>query len=78
MSLTKVKSKESHYHKAKSEYLTPDTIYRIHQLMWNAFNQVVKWELIIRNPCTNATPPKCESKKNLESINIALCPWGDM
>lgn len=31
--------------------------------MRSAFNQAVKWELMARNPCLNATLPKCEGKK---------------
>lgn len=63
MSLTKVKSKSSKKRKARTEYVTPNTISKIHQLLRSAFNQAVKWELMARNPCINATLPKFESKK---------------
>lgn len=62
-SLPKVKSKVTPQKKPKSEYLTPTNIQRIHQLLRSAFNQAVKWELMARNPCLNATPPKAEKEE---------------
>ena len=62
-SLPKVKSKVTQNHKPQSEYLTPTNIQRIHKLLRSAFNQAVKWELMARNPCLNATLPKAEAKK---------------
>lgn len=63
ISLTKVKSKSNKNRKARTEYVTTNSISKIHQLLRSAFNQAVKWELMARNPCTNATLPKFESKK---------------
>lgn len=63
ISLTKVKTKSNKNRKARTEYVTPNSISKIHQLLRSAFNQAVKWELMARNPCTNATLPKFESKK---------------
>ena len=39
-------------------YLTTHTVREIHKLLRSAFNQAVKWEIIGRNPCLNATLPK--------------------
>lgn len=39
------------------------TVREIHKLLRNAFNQAVKWELVSKNPCVNATLPKEEHKK---------------
>lgn len=63
ISLTKVKTKSNKNRKVRTEYVTPNSISKIHQLLRSAFNQAVKWELMARNPCTNATLPKFESKK---------------
>ena len=41
-------------HKAKTKYLTPNTIHNIHKLLRCAFEQAVKWEIISRNPFPKA------------------------
>ena len=61
--LLKVKAKGSKYYKPRSEFVTPTQIREIHKLLHNAFNQAVKWELMARNPVSNATLPKVEEKK---------------
>ena len=61
--LLKVKAKSSKYYKPRSEFVTPTQIREIHKLLHNAFNQAVKWELMARNPVSNATLPKVEEKK---------------
>ncbi len=43
-------------------YVTPNTVREIHKLMRNCFAQAVKWELMEKNPCVNATVPKAEQK----------------
>lgn len=63
VSLTKVKSKSNKNRKARTEFVTPNTISKIHQLLRSAFNQAVKWDLMAKNPCINATLPKFESEK---------------
>ncbi len=60
--LLKVKMIKRKNGKAPSEYLTPHTIREIHKLLRSAFHQAVKWELMGRNPCENATLPKEEKK----------------
>jgi len=60
--LTKVNAKGTKFYKPRSECLTPSQIKEIHKLLHNAFNQAVKWELMGRNPVTNATLPKAETK----------------
>lgn len=62
-SLLKVKAKNGKVRKAREEYVTPNMVSKIHQLLRSAFNQAVKWELMSKNPCINATLPKYESKK---------------
>ena len=44
----------------EGELISPNTIREIHKLLRNAFNQAVKWELMLRNPVQNATVPKAE------------------
>lgn len=63
LSLTKVKAKSNKNRKARTQYVTPNMVSKIHQLLRSAFNQAVKWEMMTRNPCLNATLPKFESKK---------------
>ena len=60
--LLSVKAVSSKYVKARTEYLTPHTVREVHKTLRNAFNQAVKWELMSKNPCINATPPKEEHK----------------
>ena len=43
ISLTKVKTKSNKNRKARTEYVTPNSISKIHQLLRSAFNQAVKW-----------------------------------
>ena len=39
------------------------TIRDVHKILRNCFAQAVKWELMEKNPCANATLPKHEAKK---------------
>ncbi len=61
-SLLKVKSKVTNNRKPNNEYLSNHVVREIHKLMRSAFNQAVKWELMAKNPCINATVPKEEHK----------------
>lgn len=74
-SLLKVKSVSTHC-KPKHEYVTPKVIKHIHKSLRCAFNQAVKWELISRNPVTNATIPKSDYDKReiwtVETLATAL------
>ena len=38
------------------------TVREVHKLLRSAFNQAVKWELMTKNPCVNATLPQEEHK----------------
>lgn len=62
--------------KAKTEFVTDKTIVKIIKLLRCAFNQAVRWELIGRNPFSNAILPKTEYGKrdiwNAETIRKAL------
>lgn len=75
-SLLLVKPKVANNRKPQSEFLTPHTIREIHKLLRNAFNQAVKWELMSKNPCLNATLPKEEHKQReiwtVETLQHAL------
>ena len=48
---------------AERKMVTPSTVREIHKLLRNCFNQALKWELMERNPCINATVPKAEYKR---------------
>ena len=45
------------------KYITPRMIYEIHQLLRCAFNQAMKWEMIGKNPCKNASLPKSKPEE---------------
>lgn len=60
LSLLKVRTRPSPYQKQKAQYLGPYHVKRIHTLLRSAFNQGVRWELLAKNPCVNATLPKFE------------------
>lgn len=61
-SLLTVKSKVTNNRKPNNEFLSPHVVREIHKLLNSAFNYGVKWELMSRNPVTNATLPKEEHK----------------
>ncbi len=50
-------------HKAKTTYVTNQTIEKIIKLLNCAFKQAVRWELIARNPFDNVVLPRTEYKK---------------
>jgi integrase len=57
----------------KNSYtVTTKTICEIHKCLRCAFNQAVAWEIIAKNPCNNAKPPKYapSEKKILDSDEI--------
>ncbi|MDD6503049.1 MAG: site-specific integrase [Oscillospiraceae bacterium] len=49
--------------KHETKYITPHTVREIHKILRNCFAQAVKWDLMEKNPCVNATVPKVEHKK---------------
>ena len=49
--------------KARTEFVTNQTIEKIIKLLRCAFKQAVRWELIGKNPFDNAVLPKTEYKK---------------
>lgn len=53
--LLKVKSRVVNNRKPNNEYLSCHVVREIHKLLRCAFNQAVKWELMAKNPCINAT-----------------------
>lgn len=42
----------------KTGFVSASTVREINKLLRNCFNQAVKWELMEKNPCVNATLPK--------------------
>ena len=62
--------------KARTEFVTNQTIEKIIKLLRCAFKQAVRWELIGKNPFENAVLPKTEYKKrdiwDAETIRLAL------
>lgn len=61
--LQTVKSPVINCKKPKSEYLTSSVIHNVHKILRSAFTQAVKWELVQKNPCVNATLPKKDEKE---------------
>lgn len=49
-------------YKSPEKAVSANIIREIHKLLRCAFNQAIKWELISKNPCLNATIPKSERK----------------
>ena len=45
-----------------TNFITPSTVRSIHKILRNCFAQAVKWEVMEKNPCINATLPKCDHK----------------
>ncbi len=60
--LLRVKSRVVKNRKPNNEYLSCHVVREIHKLLRSAFNQAVKWELMAKNPCINASVPKEEHK----------------
>lgn len=56
--LLKVKSVSTQNRKPNNEYCSVHVVREVHKLLRSAFNQAVKWEMISKNPCLNATLPK--------------------
>lgn len=67
--------------KARTEFVTNQTIEKIIKLLRCAFKQAVRWELVGKNPFDNTVLPKTEYKKrdiwNAETIRIALDQCSD-
>ena len=49
--------------KPTGKKVSPGTIRDIHKLISSCFKQAVKWELMEKNPCANATRPKVEQNE---------------
>ncbi len=60
LSMLKVKAVAKAYQKDKNIMVTPSTIRELHKILRSAFNQAVKWELMLRNPVEKATLPTVE------------------
>ena len=61
--LQKTPAVSTKMHKAKTQYVTNQTIEKIIKLLRCAFKQAVRWELIAKNPFDNVVLPKVEYKK---------------
>ncbi|WP_317854863.1 tyrosine-type recombinase/integrase [Chakrabartyella piscis] len=66
LNMLKVKAVARAYQKEKDIMVTPSTIRELHKILRSAFNQAVKWELMLRNPVEKATLPSVE--KNIRDI----------
>ena len=71
------KATENIYNKAKGGgFIKPSVIRDIHKLLRSCFKQAVKWELMEKNPCVNATRPRVERAEReiwtMEDLQRAL------
>ena len=66
--LQKTPAVSTKMHKAKTQYVTNQTIEKIIKLLRCAFKQAVRWELIAKNPFDNVILPKSEYKKRDISV----------
>ena len=60
LNMLKVKAVAKAYQKDNNVLVTPSTIRELHKILRSAFNQAVKWELLLRNPVERATLPKVQ------------------
>lgn len=67
--LLKVKSRVVNNRKPNNEYLSCHVVREIHKLLRCAFNQAVKWELMAKNPCINATLRNRLSTNRITSVS---------
>ena len=74
--LEKTKAVGSKHHPARTEFVAPKTMIKIHKLLKCAFGQAVRWEILARNPFANAMAPKEKYDKRdiwtAEMIQTAL------
>lgn len=61
--MLEIKSVGRYNSKIEKGFVTASTIREIHKILRSAFNQAVKWELILRNPVEKATLPAVEKNK---------------
>lgn len=47
----------------KTKFVTAQTVREIHKILRSCFAQAVKWDVMEKNPCINATLPKTEHKQ---------------
>lgn len=47
----------------RDKFISASTIKEIHKILRSCFTQAVKWDLMDKNPCVNATVPKAVSQK---------------
>lgn len=56
--------------------VTPNVVREVHKVLSSCFRQAVKWELMDKNPCVNATRPKVEKNERaiwtLQDLHKAL------
>lgn len=72
--LQKTKPVDTKLRKARTEFVTPYTIEKIHKLLLTIFQQAVKWDRISKNPFENAILPKHKpnKRKSLTAEEIML------
>lgn len=47
----------------KAGFVSASTVKEVNKILRNCFNQAIKWELMEKNPCVNATLPKVTPQK---------------
>lgn len=59
------------YNKMKEDGLSATTIKKTHATISGIFKIAYKWNLIFENPCSRVSLPKCESKNEVSSFDVA-------
>lgn len=72
----------ANYYNDKSDYLSPGTLIKHHNLIRNCLSHAVKWNLIIRNVAEAVEPPRAR-KKEMRALSVpeihtflSACPQG--
>lgn len=73
LNMLKVKAMPRNNKKGEGEFVTPSIVKEIHKILRSAFNQAVKWELMLRNPVDKATLPTVEKTERAIWTSNDLC-----
>ncbi len=58
--------------------LSPTTVRRIHVQLNKAFNDAIRWELLLRNPCQQADPPSANEVKARALAARKIYTWDQL
>ena len=79
--LLKTEAVPNNARKPKKKLLTAHTVQDIHKILRSCFNQAIKWDMMVKNPASNAMVPKAEYAKRdiwtAETLFDALHRCGD-